>query len=150
MTISDLEEQKDICELFVYGFETIVSSNKSSFEVLSEAKSNSLQKCIVENLDDLKKSEMIQRQIKRYYLSKEYEFFLKAYEDNSFSSSVLHNVRIGVTSKGRRRYFGPLGITPEFENDPKAFFANYKIASRKISELENLITIEQKNRGKIL
>ena len=46
-------------------------------------------------------------------------------------------------------YFDTLGldVNSNFEEDLRAFFANYKIAAKKIKELESLIELSQKNRG---
>ena len=112
MQNSILEQQKEICDSIIDGYETIIATDAPAFEALEKAKKDSLSNCIMENIHDFERSQRLQNEIKLYYLSREYALFLKS-----------------------------------FEEDLRAFFANYKIAAKKIKELESLIELSQKNRG---
>ena len=84
-----------------------------------------------------------------YYLSREFALFLKSFEKNLYSKKILHKVKLDITSGRKYQYFDTLGldVNSNFEEDLRAFFANYKIPAKKIKELESLIELSQKNRG---
>ena len=113
------------------------------------AKKDSLSNCIMENIQDFERSQRLQNEIKLYYLSREYALFLKSFEKNLYSKKILHKVKLDITSGRKYQYFDTLGldVNSNFEEDLRAFFANYKIAAKKIKELESLIELSQKNRG---
>lgn len=149
MQNSILEQQKEICESIIDGYETIIATDAPAFETLEKAKKDSLGNCIMENIHDFERSQRLQNEIKLYYLSREYALFLKSFERNLYSKKILHKVKLDITSGRKYQYFDTLGldVNSNFEEDLRAFFANYKIAAKKIKELESLIELSQKNRG---
>ena len=75
MQNSILEQQKEICESIIDGYETIIATDAPVFETLEKAKKDSLGNCIMENIHDFERSQRLQNEIKLYYLSREYALF---------------------------------------------------------------------------
>lgn len=153
MSIDELERQKEICDLFVDGFNAIIVGNETEFKVLDETKANEIKKCYERNSSNY---ELCRRQInviKASFLALELQTFLQILEDDDLPMNIIEQIKRISMKRSNYSCFQKLGLVlnPEFKMDSKTFFANYKIAKKKSEALQRQIEFQKNNeRGPLL
>ena len=156
MPTSKLEMEKAICDAIIDTFENITIYDTENFEALEKAKDQMLQQSYIDSLNrrlSMEETRKIQNEIKLTFLANEYETFLAALGNNPEAMSIIDAITLKITGTRYYSCFCDLGLTlnPEFKMDSKTFFANYKIAKKKVGILEGKIELQRSNeRGSLL
>lgn len=147
-TVEDMEVGIYICQVFIDVYNIVMSSYIDELNAIESAKNESLKEAILKKSN----SQIEQSRIKKHAFSLEYSLFIKAVlEKKELFTKLSRQARRKILNYKSYDIFLACGLCSNgsSEFDEKTFFANYKIAIKKIDELKARIEFEKMNKGRI-